>query len=183
MRKSPLQKKDSGHVVSSRTGISKDDVGKLEERISKLESEVKDTIDVEVKKASERFNQEIQNRETKTIEILAIFFTLFTFISVDVSIFNRVDDLYTAIWFILLFTLCSIIILSTLFLFISREKEREKKFKIVLGVSLAILVLCVFLPNFTENPKLNPTDITKEYLMNENSTLPVIPNMQIDQNQ
>jgi len=71
----------------------------------------------------EKMNDKIDRKETKTTEILAIFITLFTFISVNVNIFTRVQDIQSAVWFMLLFTLCSLLLLSCLFMTISSKKN------------------------------------------------------------
>lgn len=114
----------------------------------------------ELKELENKFNERVENKEMKTTEILAIFITLFTFISVNVNIFTKVSDVYTAIWFMLLMTACSIILLSFLFFIIKSKND----WKIWVGLMIA-LVFITFLILVTIsskwNPKLNETPTVK----------------------
>jgi K+-sensing histidine kinase KdpD len=49
------------------------------------------------------FEQKIQQQQSKSLDILAIFITLFTFISVNITIFQKVDN-EKAVYFMLLIT-------------------------------------------------------------------------------
>ena len=87
--------------------------------VEKIAKDLRKTID----QMAKTFDSRIEEKETKTTEILAIFITLFTFISVSVNIFTKVGDLHTAAWFLILMTSCSLLILSSMFLLISNRRN------------------------------------------------------------
>ena len=112
-------------------------------------------VDEQLKQFSDRIEDKIDKKETKTTEILAIFITLFTFISVNVNIFTRVQDLHTAVWFILLFTGCCLFLLANLFLLISKERNWYTIIILLLSFLLLIGILLAtkYIPSW--NPQLN----------------------------
>ena len=101
----------------------------------------------------DKMDDKIDRKETKTTEILAIFITLFTFISVNVNVFTRVQDLHSAVWFMLLFTMCSLLLLSCLFLVISTKKN----YFIIAILILSMLFLIGLLVTTNYIPSWNPT--------------------------
>jgi heme/copper-type cytochrome/quinol oxidase subunit 4 len=146
-------------TTSSENLIKKGDKG---EGTVIQESEVKQLVDENIsgyvdgkfKELEQRFETKIENKETKTTEILAIFITLFTFISVNVNIFTKVSDVYTAIWFMLLMTTCSILLLSFLFLVI--KSKNDWKLWLGLIITLAFVAFLILITISTKwNPKLN----------------------------
>lgn len=120
------------------------EIKKLEEKTSRqLTSMTKD------------FNNRITERETRTTEILAIFITLFTFISVNVTIFSKVNDLMTGVTFMILMTLCSTFLLSFTLMIVNHAlPNRITSWGLIL--SLAGLTLIIFLATSGKwNPILN----------------------------
>lgn len=117
----------------------------MNKKISKIESD---------------FNEKLEKKETRVTEILAIFITLFTFISVNVNIFTRVQDLQSAVWFMLLFTMCCLLLLSCLFLVISDKKNYFIICILVLSIVclFGLLIATKYIPSW--NPKLN--EVIKE---------------------
>lgn len=100
-------------------------------------------VDGKLKELEQKFEQKIENKETKTTEVLAIFITLFTFISANITIFTKVDDIKRAVFFMLLMTLCSISLLS--FTFISINQQKKNIFQWVgLLASICLMVLMLF---------------------------------------
>lgn len=153
-----IQKTLTYSIVPSQSGnIEETSINQVMKNIEKLEATVKDvekSFGGRIKTESEGFEAKMKDREIRTTEILAIFITLFTFISVNVSIFTRVENVQTAAWFILLFTACNLILLSGLFIFISRKRNYFNI--IVLLISLSLLVGLLFTTRYTQwNPKLN----------------------------
>lgn len=92
------------------------------------------------KRLQEEFEQKIQQQQSKSLDILAIFITLFTFISVNVTIFQKVDN-ERAIYFMLLITFSMITIAWTLFLISNYSKYR-------LIVMIIGIVCILFMPVF-----------------------------------
>ena len=86
------------------------------------------------------FENKIQQQQAKSLDILAIFITLFTFISVNVSIFQKVDN-EKAIYFMLLITGAMITLVWTLFLISEYSKQK-------LIIMLSGLWIILFMPIF-----------------------------------
>lgn len=131
----------------------------LSPKLAELEKKQEEKFNIRLVELENKFNERAENKEMKTTEILAIFITLFTFISVNVSIFARVSDIYTAILFMLLMTICSIILLSFLFLII-RSKNDWKIWSGLLVALFFISLLIIVTISSDWNPKLN--DIKSE---------------------
>lgn len=143
-------------TTSSENLIKKGEGTVIQESEAKqfVDDNISGYVDGKLKELEQRFETKIENKETKTTEILAIFITLFTFISVNVNIFTKVSDVYTAIWFMLLMTACSILLLSFLFLVI--RSKNDWKIWTGLLLSLAFLALLIFITISNKwNPKLN----------------------------
>lgn len=107
--------KASADVIGGAQGVKQATTPSVE----KIEKDLRKTID----QMAKSFDSRIEEKETKTTEILAIFITLFTFISVSVNIFTKVGDLHTAAWFLVLMTSCSLLILSSMILLISNRRN------------------------------------------------------------
>ena len=122
--------------------------------LKKISEKFTDFTRKELKELENKFNERVENKEMKTTEILAIFITLFTFISVNVNIFTKVSDVYTAIWFMLLMTACSVLLLSFLFLII-RSKNNWKVWVGLMIVLAFITFLILVTISGNWNPKLN----------------------------
>ena len=100
-------------------------------------------VDGKLKELEQKFETKIENKETKTTEILAIFITLFTFISANITIFTKVTDIKRAVFFMLFMTLCSTSLLS--FTFISINQQKKNIFQwIGLLCSIGLMVLMLF---------------------------------------
>ena len=125
--------------------------------IAEIERDLRAHIEITKKE----FIQRIEERETKTIEILAIFITLFTFISVNVNIFTKAADAYTAIWFMLIMTACSVALLSFMFIVINTKNDWKKWIGLLLVLCfLSFLILVSISSNW--NPKLNGETVTRQ---------------------
>ncbi len=116
---------------------------KIKERLDGLE------------KGLDKANEDLKNRQTETIGILAIFITLFTFISVNVTIFTKVTDLMTAFVFMILMTICSTFILSfSLMVLNQKTPNRITCLGLILSIiALSLVALIIFLVGW--NPSIN----------------------------
>jgi len=151
IKKSLTYNISQSQASGSTVGISSEE---LEKEIKGLKTKISDfdkTIETKLETVSRDFYKEIKDRELRTTEILAIFFTLFTFISVSINIFTRVEDLFSATWFLFLITSCSIIILSVMFLLISKKINWFAV--ILLFISLLFIWILLFIT--TINPNSN----------------------------
>lgn len=130
------------------SGVTQGDLDKKADEIVKKTQE-------KVDKVIEKFESRIDEKEAKTTEILAIFITLFTFISVNISVFTKTTDLLSATVFMLLMTLCSTFLVSFLFL-VSSRKLPNRTTTAGLLLSLLCLSMMVLIIMFTKwNPALN----------------------------
>lgn len=122
-----------------------------------------------LKKIVEDYNSKIHERETKTTEILSIYITLFTFISVNVSIFTKVETLLQAILFMILMTLSSIFLVSYLIFIVNNSKK--PKYSIFLIVIIFLLMILVFKSMF---PNLQFNKFIKDQKTESKIKLPTI---------
>jgi len=97
-----------------------------------------------------RFEEDLKMKQSEIIGIMAVFIALFTFISINVTIFTQVKDLMTACVFMLLMTLCTIIILS-LCIMLLVGKPASKATTASLVVSLLLLIAVTAVCYFTGN--------------------------------
>lgn len=125
------------------------DINSARTEIGELEKKLKE----EIGKAVSLFDDKIDKKEIKTTEILAIFITLFTFISVNINIFTRVEDLHTAIFFLILLTSCFAFILGSMFMLISGNKKNWYSIFLI-AISL-IFMWGLLVATKYWNPKLN----------------------------
>ena len=108
-----------------------------------VEQNIQKYTDEKLKNLENRFEERIEKKETKTTEVLAIFITLFTFISANITIFTKVSDIKRAVFFMVLMTLCSITLLS--FTFISINEQKKNIFQwIALLASLGLMIIILF---------------------------------------
>lgn len=108
-----------------------------------VEQNIQKYTDEKLKNLENRFEERIEKKETKTTEVLAIFITLFTFISANITIFTKVSDIKRAVFFMVLMTLCSITLLS--FTFISINEQKKNIFQwIGLLASLGLMIIILF---------------------------------------
>lgn len=126
----------------------------------KKEIETLKTDTKPIKEAVKNLNE----KEFKVIEALGIFFALFTFISINIQIFSRISDLFTAISFsMIMFCLLTIMVIIFNFLLMFNNK---KPFLIAHGVLLAVfitLAIGIFVIIGLTGKKLNPIENTKEF--------------------
>lgn len=123
--------------------------------IDKKGVEVMNEMQKKIDNAVDKFDNRISEREARTTEILAIFITLFTFISVNVSVFTKTTDLLSAVVFMVLMTLCSIVLVSFLII-ISSKKQPNRLTSWGLVLSILCLSLLILIAAVTKwNPALN----------------------------
>jgi hypothetical protein len=128
---------------------------KLDAAVRKMEEQV---VKVEEQEGRIRkFEEKLEARETRAAETLAVYVTLFTFLSVNINIFTRVSDLYTAIWFMLLMTVCALIIASSLFFFL-HNRGKWQQLLLVVAFLVALTALLV-VPSLNSRMELNPVTI------------------------
>ncbi len=116
------------------------------------QSQLEGAINAAKDELLQKFESKINEREEKTTQLLAIFITLFTFISVNVTIFTRVQDVSTAAWFMILMALAACFILAFTLVCIS-SKNKQALFLLLICLVAGIAALLVGRGGF--NPSLN----------------------------
>ncbi|MFZ3020138.1 MAG: hypothetical protein WA051_01280 [Minisyncoccia bacterium] len=112
-----------------------------------------DNINERLEKAEARE----RDQQNKLTELLAILFGLFTFISVNISVFSKIDNMKVAVWFMILMTICLILMISFLIVALKIKEESNKTANWVLLVStIAVLILILFTTKWN-----NPLSDTK----------------------
>lgn len=144
------------------------------EDLKELEKQFKELIT----KEGEKFDKKIQEKETRLTEILAVFVALFTFLSLNVTIFTRVSDAQTAVWIIGMLTVFFTFFISFLLLVLNPDKPSNWKLKIGLILSILTLAGLLYGTRFLDfNPKLNPPLAEKENSQIINNYAPEIQKM------
>lgn len=84
-------------------------IQKVERRLRDVDEKILDA-DKKLENSQKETEKKIEDKQTKSIEILGIFVALFSYISITIQIFNRVSDAWSAGLFALLL-LCSLLVL------------------------------------------------------------------------
>lgn len=90
----------------------------------------------------------IEQKLHKSTEIMAIFITLFTFISVNVNIFSQIESLGAAVWFMILMATASIVLIATIFFLIDESTEKNKNRYFFVFLAAGFVFLVCFLSSF-----------------------------------
>lgn len=131
---------------------------RLDEALLKIEKRFDEKIEEKEKEIFKGFDKKIEEKQERTTEVLAIFITLFTFISVNVTIFTKLDDIHSAVWFMSLMTVCSIILVSFLFI-LGGQKKKDRITITALIACFIFLMFLLFTTRYTDwNPKINSID-------------------------
>lgn len=88
-------------------------------------------------------DKKLESTQKSILEILAVFITLFTFISVNISLFSTLQRLSQAIWFMILMLCCSIVLVSVLLSIIS--PWRNKIIAIIFAASFGTLIVVLMI--------------------------------------
>lgn len=132
------------------------------ETINKLKTDI--VSFTEEKNKLESVISELKDKETKMLEIMGVFFVLFTFISMNVQIFSRITDLFSVVIFSSIIFCLSFILLIAFNILLRSNTNK-----------LYILVQCIFIFILTyitylsiveiskNNLKLNPVENTNEF--------------------
>jgi heme/copper-type cytochrome/quinol oxidase subunit 4 len=114
-------------------------------------------------KMEKDFKKDLERREARVYEVLTVFVAILTFISVNVTIFTRVQNLSDAVWFMVIMAVCVSFLTSLLLMFLS---ERQNWFKTTIFI-LSILIICgaLYVTRVYFDSKLNlPADAVQQQL-------------------
>jgi predicted PurR-regulated permease PerM len=128
-----------GYVDAGQEKIKK----KLAEEVKKEISDRADKISQEIKSDLQEY---ISRNQTRIIEALAIFVALFTFISINIQIFTKTQDLFSATIFMILMAFLSMVMISfPIILLRSRKDDKMPKWALLILISSILLFLIVFI--------------------------------------
>jgi hypothetical protein len=121
-----------------------------------LTEELKKEIDSTAEKIKKDFQDTINQNQTRVIEALAVFVALFTFISINIQIFSRVENLMSASIFMIFMAFLTMIIVSfpLVLLRVLRNDPAPKWVWWILLISI-ILLISAFLFSLWINIPLN----------------------------
>lgn len=147
--------------------------------IKKTKKQVIKNIKKEIESTTKNFGEKIdkvqqdqEQNKINMIEALAIFVALFTFVSVNITIFSKVEYLSAALWFMLLMSISEILILSVFLIFLHKEYTNLKIWLIPAILIILLIFLIITTSNYTQlNPKIN------NFSELENAKEVTLPNM------
>ncbi len=172
----PAIKSAVGNAKEEITNVNKEQIvessKKIEEKVSQelsdLNIEIKNRVDKSVDRVKDDFRQETEKSKIGIIEAIAIFTSLFTFVSINVTIFSKVEYLAEAAWFTLFFLMSQLIILSIFFYYLNiHEFKNHKLFFIwkplIIPLSLLIVfIICLLLWTYNSNLNRQINIVNKE---------------------
>jgi hypothetical protein len=129
-----------------------DDVEKTTKAVESTLEQVKDDV------------KEIKKQQVRLIEVLGIFFALFTLISMNIQIFSRVSDIASAgLFSILIFCIVVEMIVISDYLLFSKDNKMHRSKHALLGIGTLTLgivtVGCFYLSKFPLNPIENSPEL------------------------
>jgi magnesium-transporting ATPase (P-type) len=160
-------------------GVSLDSalLSDLNKKLEEIEKKFQDKVD-EMNNAFEeklddredKFDIKIDGRELRIMEVLSIFVVIITFVSTNITIFARIDSLATAVWFMILMTVCLTFLVSFLFLVLNNYRIVKVPFPkwgifISIGAMLVLALALILFPSL--NRPLNPASDTVQGSINQ----------------
>lgn len=131
-------KEDPQQLISLEESIKQS-----KEKLAKLEAASFD-IKIYVQEKIREVEQKIDSSKINVIEALGIFVALFTFIAVNVQIFSKINDLGSAMWFMLVMGGITLTILLSVELLIDGRQEYSTSEKLTWFQSLRKVVISKF---------------------------------------
>lgn len=152
-----------------------------ESEISELKTETQKAIDLTQKKVKELENStldiqdSIDTKNSHAISTITIFVTFFTFISVNITIFQKVENIGDAFFFMLLMAFCSLLIVSPLLAIINSYRKNLRAIKVYAAFFLfSLLGLC--LSAFYIGNNFNNSLQSKDFSPIDVEMIDVLPN-------
>ena len=123
----------------------------------KLYEKLDTSLDQKLQEASKEFRQQIEMGKTSALQTLALFVALFTFVSVNITIFSKIEYLSAGLWFMFLMLIALITFILTFNVIINARTMSWQKLIInILFVIIIVSVIPILLYVTKNNPKLNP---------------------------
>jgi hypothetical protein len=115
-----------------------------------LQGEMKETIDKKTQEFQTTLDKKITDQQTQIIALCGIFVAIIAFVTNNVTIFTKADNLYQALVFMVIFFILTagIILISHQLL---RQANNQVDNKDVIGMLILITVIAIFLIVFAQN--------------------------------
>ncbi len=118
----------------------------------------------------EMIREIVDQKAQKTTEMMAIFITLFTFISVNVNVFSNIESLGAAVWFMILMAAASSVLIAVMFFLIDETKEKRLSDKCfaIFAIASCVFLICLILSLFFRDRTLKiPQEDNPEVFLDE----------------
>ena len=122
----------------------------LDERITAQQEKLKETFNKKTQEFQTTLDNKITDQQTQIIALCGIFVAIITFLTNNVTIFTKADNLYQALVFMVIFFILTagIILISHQLL---RQANNQVDNKDVIGMLILITVIAIFLIVFAQN--------------------------------
>ncbi len=145
-------------------------------------AQAKNEILTEFTSHKEEVEKKIKTQEDNKISIieaLAVFVALFTFVSVNITIFSKIEFLAAGIWFMILMAICQTLILTVFLIFLKKTHQDLKSWYVpMILIVLLLLLLWITLTNDKLNLQINPQNVeSKAPISEENNSHSVNQNL------
>jgi hypothetical protein len=151
----PREEEGSATITPYVQGYLDAQLKKSKEELSEL---IKKEVGSQAKKQADKIKNDLQDyvsqNQTRVIEALAIFVALFTFIAVNIQIFDKVPDLFSATVFMTLMAFLSMILISFPIILLHSKKNDDKPKWVwwVFISSIILLLVLVVITSFLHIP-------------------------------
>lgn len=112
----------------------------IETAKEQLSVDIKKEVQESLLKEQNEIKAAVDKTRNTVLASLALFASFFSFLSVNISIFSRINDLSLAAWFMLLMLACLLVFISVFFLFLFAS---EKKVGWFWAIPLLIFILAI----------------------------------------
>lgn len=134
--------------------------GKIEDAKGELSKELELALSKQVAEKSDEIKRKLQDyvnqNQTRVIEALAIFIALFTFISINIQIFTKTQDLRSATMFMTLMAFLSMVMITfPIILLRSNRSDEKPKWVWLIFITAVILFITTLIISTWINIPLN----------------------------
>jgi len=150
-------------VEKMKEELSADLTERSKGQLDLIKSDLYQEVDKKVKEVGKKMVGDIKKEargyidqtQFRTTEVLAIFVALFTFVSINISIFHEIRSLFSGVVFMVLMALVILFFLTPLLLILRGPelyKERSKAIWVTLIISTILLSIILILSRFIKLP-------------------------------
>ena len=138
-----MNKKQAVETYPNTKNTSKNSTSNFESSGSIYQQELNNTKD-KIALLEKNTEDKLNSLSIRIIEILGVFVTLFTFISVDVQIFKNISSLNNAVFFVILMFFCLIGFVFFLHIILNNNEFSLHHFFVLISLLLVIMIFFVW---------------------------------------